>query len=264
MTIALICGEFDLSVSHILPLGTLIFAIVMPAFGIFPAVLAAVIVGGVIGCINGFFVAVLKINAFIVTLSTMIVTRGIALTICNGKPIPAVNDFSFKIGSGSLFGLIPYLVLIFLIFVIVTEYVLKKTTFGRNLYAVGGSYEVASYAGIKTVFYKFIIFVILGCSAAFAGTLLAGRLQAGSPLYGNDLCMTIVSAAVIGGNSIAGGKGGALRTLLGMIFIGLLFQVFNYINVYVYLQETIKGMVVILVVIMDAMSNNKTVKTVNA
>jgi ribose transport system permease protein len=122
---------------------------------------------------------------------------------------------------------------------------------------VGGNYEVASYAGINAVFYKFIIFVILGGTAAFSGALIAGRLQAGSALYGNDLCMTVVSAAVIGGSSISGGKGGALRTLLGMIFVGLMMQIFNFINVYIYIQEAIKGLMVILVVLMDAMGNKK-------
>ncbi|WP_010261836.1 ABC transporter permease [Treponema primitia] len=257
MTIAIICGEFDLSVSYVFPLGTLIFALVLPHFGIIPAMIAAVIIGGLVGCVNGFLVAVLKVNVWIATLSTMIIVRGITLTICSGKPIPAINDISFLIGNGNLFRTIPYLALIFLAFVFVTEYILKRTTFGRNIFAVGGNYEVAAYAGINAVFYKFIIFVILGCTAAFSGALLAGRLQAGSPLYGNDLCMTVVSAAVIGGNSIAGGKGGALRTLLGMIFVGLMLQVFNFINVYIYLQEAIKGLMVILVVLMDAMGNKK-------
>jgi ribose transport system permease protein len=259
MTIAIINAEFDLSVSYVFPLGTLVFAIVMPHFGIVPAMIAAIIVGGVIGCVNGFLVAVLKINAFIATLSTMIIIRGIALTICSGKPIPALNDISFQIGNGRFLGVIPYLVLIFLAFVIVTEFILKRTTFGRNIFAVGGNYEVASYAGINAMFYKFIIFVILGCTAAFAGSLLAGRLQAGSPLYGNDLCMTVVSAAVIGGCSISGGKGSALRTFLGMIFVGLMVQIFSFINVYIYVQEAIKGLMVILVVLMDAMGNKKSV-----
>jgi ribose transport system permease protein len=262
MTFAIICGEFDLSVSQIYPLGTILFAIFMSYLGIIPAMIIAIIVGAVIGCINGFLVSILRINAFIATLSTMIITRGIALTICEGKPIPAMSDLTFEIGNGRLFGVIPYLALVFFALIICSELVLKKTTFGRNLFAVGGNYEVASYAGINVKFYKFIIFVILGCLAALAGTLIAMRIQAGSVLYGNDVALTVVSAAVIGGNSLAGGKGGALRTFLGMIFVGLLLQIFTFVNIYVYAQEAVKGVVVILVVVVDAIGNRKNISKV--
>ena len=180
------------------------------------------------------------------------------LTFCNGMPMPAVNDAAKMFGTGNIGG-ISYIAIIFFVCVFVTEFVLRRTSFGRNVFATGGNYEVAQYAGINVRFSKFILFVILGGAAAFAGTLLACRLQAGSPLYGSDVALSVVSAAVLGGTSLSGGRGGAVKTLWGMIFIGMLVQIFTYISVYTYLQQMIQGAVVVAVVVMDAVNNRKKV-----
>ena len=125
------------------------------------------------------------------------------------------------------------------------------------MFATGGNYDVAQYAGINVRFIKFSLFAILGGAAALAGTLLTCRLQAGSPLYGSDVALYVVSAAVLGGTSLAGGRGSAVRTLLGMLFIGMLLQIFTYINVYTYMQQLIQGAIVVVVVIMDALPSRK-------
>jgi len=256
MTIAIIGGEFDLSVSSIFPLATLLFAAMLPTLGLPLTIIFITVIGMGIGCINGFFVAITRINAFIVTLATMISLEGIMLTFCDGMPMPAVNDTARMFGTGDIGG-ISYIAIIFFVCVFVTEFVLRKTSFGRNVFATGGNYEVAQHAGINVRFTKFILFVILGGAAAFAGTLLACRLQAGSPLYGSDVALSVVSAAVLGGTSLSGGRGGAVKTLWGMIFIGMLMQIFTYISVYTYLQQMIQGAVVVAVVVMDAVNNRK-------
>ncbi len=256
MTIAIIGGEFDLSVSSIFPLATLLFASMLPALGLPLTIICVTLIGMAIGCINGFFVAVTRINAFIVTLATMISLQGIMLTFCQGMPMTAVNDSAKMFGMGNVGG-ISFIAMIFFACVILTEFILKKTSFGRNIFATGGNYDVAKYAGINVRFSKFILFVILGGAAAFAGTLLACRLQAGSPLYGTDVALSVVSAAVLGGTSLSGGSGGAVKTLWGMVFIGMLLQIFTYINVYTYLQQMIQGAVVVAVVVMDAVNNRK-------
>jgi len=264
MTIAIICGDFDLSISSIFPLGTVLFAMFVPTMGVWPAMLLTVLAGCLIGCINGFFVSVMRINAFIVTLSTMIAIKGFALTISDGKPISMVNEATHQLANGSLFGILPYIMLIFFACVAITELVLKRTPFGRNIYAVGGNYEVAKFAGINVRLYKFIIFVILGGAAAFAGTLLASRLQAGSPIYGADIGLSVVSATVVGGTSLSGGRGGAVKTFVGLLFIGLLYQVFSFINVQLYFQDVIKGSVIILVVIIDAVNTRRSARAVRS
>ena len=116
---------------------------------------------------------------------------------------------------------------------------------------------MAEYAGISVKKIKFLLFVILGFASAFAGILLTCRLQAGSPLYGSDVSMSVVSATVLGGTSLSGGRGSVFRTFLGMIFIGMLSQIFTHINAYAYLQQLIQGAVVVAIVILDAWNNRK-------
>ena len=253
MTIAIIGGEFDLSVGSILPFSTLLFAYLMPRIGIFASIVLILITGGVIGAVNGFFVSILKLNAFIVTLSTMLAVEGIMLTFCNGMPIPAVNQATRAFGTGNIGG-IAYIAILFFICVLITHYVLTKTAFGRNVFATGGNYNVAEYAGISV---KKIKFLFLGFASAFAGVLLTCRLQAGSPLYGSDVSMSVVSATVLGGTSLSGGRGSVFRTFLGMVFIGMLSQIFTHINAYAYLQQLIQGAVVVAIVILDAWNNRK-------
>lgn len=256
MTIAIIGGEFDLSVGSILPFSTLLFAYLMPRIGIFASIVLILITGGVIGAVNGFFVSILKLNAFIVTLSTMLAVEGIMLTFCNGMPIPAFNQATRAFGTGNIGG-IAYIAILFFICVLITHYVLTKTAFGRNVFATGGNYNVAEYAGISVKKIKFLLFVILGFASAFAGVLLTCRLQAGSPLYGSDVSMSVVSATVLGGTSLSGGRGSVFRTFLGMVFIGMLSQIFTHINAYAYLQQLIQGAVVVAIVILDAWNNRK-------
>ena len=256
MTIAIIGVEFDLSVGSILPFSTLLFAYLMPRIGIFASIVLILITGGVIGAVNGFFVSILKLNAFIVTLSTMLAVEGIMLTFCNGMPIPAVNQATRAFGTGNIGG-IAYIAILFFICVLITHYVLTKTAFGRNVFATGGNYNVAEYAGISVKKIKFLLFVILGFASAFAGVLLTCRLQAGSPLYGSDVSMSVVSATVLGGTSLSGGRGSVFRTFLGMVFIGMLSQIFTHINAYAYLQQLIQGAVVVAIVILDAWNNRK-------
>ena len=233
MTIAIIGGEFDLSVGSILPFSTLLFAYLMPRIGIFASIVLILITGGVIGAVEG-----------------------IMLTFCNGMPIPAVNQATRAFGTGNIGG-IAYIAILFFICVLITHYVLTKTAFGRNVFATGGNYNVAEYAGISVKKIKFLLFVILGFASAFAGVLLTCRLQAGSPLYGSDVSMSVVSATVLGGTSLSGGRGSVFRTFLGMVFIGMLSQIFTHINAYAYLQQLIQGAVVVAIVILDAWNNRK-------
>lgn len=250
MTIAIICGEFDLSVGSTLGLGSVLFILIGQKFGIVLAIVVVLLSGITIGLINGFLVSIAKINSFIVTLGTMIAVKGVSMTVSNGKPLQWINDTLFHFGNEGVFGL-PYLVIILLLSIAVTEYILKKTTFGRNIFATGGNIEVANYSGINVKFYKLVIFVILGVSAALAGILLACRMSAGLGIYGEDLPLYAVAAVVIGGTSLSGGRGSAVKTLFGLLFMGILFNALNMLNVYAYFQLFIRGLIVILVVILD-------------
>ncbi|MEO8409919.1 MAG: ABC transporter permease [Propionivibrio sp.] len=141
---------------------------------------------------------------------------------------------------------------IFLAFVVLSHIVLKYTRFGRDIFATGGNATVAQMAGINVVFYKFIIFIILGVLTAVAGMVMASRLNSGNSLFGNDLALSVVAAVVIGGTSLSGGKGNVLKTLLGMPVIGVLFNALLILGVQANWQDVIKGSILIAVVAFDA------------
>ncbi|MEG2626062.1 MAG: ABC transporter permease, partial [Christensenella sp.] len=175
-----------------------------------------------------------------------------ALTITAGEPVQWFDEGLFEFGNGNVGG-ISYLVIVMIGAVVLTQFVLSKTRFGRNMYATGANYEVARYANIKVRFYKLMIFAVLGVAAAFAGIMLASRMGAGLGIYGEDLSMYVVAAVVVGGTSLSGGKGSAIQTLLGLLFMGILFNGLNMLSVSTYWQLFIRGIIVVIVIVIDRM-----------
>lgn len=259
MTIAIICGEFDLSCGALMGVVTILFTDFAKQANVGLAVLVCLAFCILIGFINGFLVAKIKMSAFVATLATSIALKGFALNYTSGKPINNVNNQINQFGNGSVLG-IPIIVWFFIGTLAITMYVLKFTRFGRGLYATGGNIEVARMAGINVSFYKIAIFVILGISTAVAGILTAARLSAGNALYGNDLSMTVVAGVVIGGTSLAGGKGSALKTLWGMLVIGVLFNALMILGMQANWQNVLKGAILIAVVAVDATFSKKKIR----
>lgn len=251
MTIAIIGGEFDLSVGSTFGLCTVVFILAAQSMGIFAAVCVTLAVGLAIGFLNGLLVST-GINSFIATLATMIAVKGLSLTITMGEPVQWFDDGLYEFGNGAVGG-ISYLVFVLIGAVILTQFILSKTRFGRNMYATGANYEVARYSNIKVRFYKRMIFMILGVASAFAGIMLASRMGAGLGIYGEDLSMYVVAAVVVGGTSLSGGKGNAIQTLLGLLFMGILFNGLNMLNVSTYWQLFIRGIIVVAVIVIDRM-----------
>jgi ribose transport system permease protein len=256
MTFAVICGEFDLSVATTFPMSGVLFIMFVDRLGVVPAGLVALAYGLVIGSLNGVLVAVLKLNSFIVTLGTMLLSNGIGMTMTRGNTLQSAHAGIAAFSDWRL-GTLTSFFFIFLALGILSQAVLRWTRFGRNLYATGGNQDVARLSGINTRFYKFIIFVILGLAASLAGVLLAVRLSAHAADYGKDLAMYTVSVVVIGGASLAGGKGSIVKTFFGLLFMGIIFNGFNLVHVQSYIQAGLKGLILILVVLLDHFSPRK-------
>ncbi len=252
MTISIIGGEFDLSVSSLMGVTTILFTDFAKKAGTPAAILACVGVGVAVGLINGFMVSKLRINAFVATLAMMLMLKGFALTYTNGRPINYPNQALNAFGNGSFLG-IPNITWFFIGFLLVTWFLLRNTRFGRNIYATGGNFTVARMAGINVGFYKTMLFVILGFATAVAGILMAMRLSSGNTLYGGDLTMSVVAGVVIGGTSLSGGRGSAFKTLWGMLLIGVLFNGLQRLEVQANWQDVIKGSILIAVVSIDAL-----------
>ena len=251
MTISIIGGEFDLSVSSLMGVTTILFTDVAKRTNVPLAILLCLLAGALVGAMNGLMVSKLKINAFVATLAMMLALKGFALTYTNGKPINYPNDALNAFGNGDFLG-VPNITWFFLGALIITWFVLSRTKFGRNVYATGGNLTVAKMAGINVDYYKTMLFVILGVTTAVAGILMAMRLSSGNSLYGGDLTMSVVAGVVIGGTSLSGGRGGAVRTLWGMLLVGVLFNGLQRLEVQANWQDVVKGMILIVVVSVDA------------
>ena len=256
MTISIIGGEFDLSVSSLLGVITILFTDIAKRVNTPVAILICVAAGLVVGVMNGLMVSKLKINAFVATLAMMLMLKGFALTYTSGRPINFPNQALNAFGNGDLLG-IPNIAWFFLGTLAITWFVLRHTKFGRNVYATGGNLTVAKLAGINVDFYKIMLFVILGFATAIAGILMAMRLSSGNSLYGGDLTMSVVAGVVIGGSSLSGGRGSAVKTLWGMLLIGVLFNGLQRMEVQADWQNFIKGSILICVVSVDALFAHK-------
>ncbi|MHB1252577.1 MAG: ABC transporter permease, partial [Candidatus Humimicrobiaceae bacterium] len=254
MTIAIICGEFDLSAASTFIWSQILFCTLLNHWGataisIIGAIIVTLISGIIIGSINGLIVTRLRINSFITTLGMMIIIRGLALVFTNGDIVATKNKFIAIIGTGT-FLKIPYLIYIYVVFVLIAFFVMKYTRFGRNVFATGGNVVVAKLSGIKTSFYKYMVFVIIGFASALAGIMLVSQIRAGSVLYGTDLSLTAVAATVIGGTSLSGGSGSVIKTFFGMLVLGLLYKALIFLGLQAYYQNLIKGLVLVVVVAM--------------
>jgi len=251
MTILLISGAFDLSIGSILSFVGMLAVGWQASFGPINAIILAIAVGTLIGLLNGILVNYAKINSFIATLGTLILFKGLSLSLNNSRPIAGSNEGFMLIGGGSI-GPIPIPALIFIIFILIFWFTMKWTSFGRNAYAIGGSDISAKLSGIRVNFYKTLYFVLSGFCASVSGVILASRLNTGSPNFGDDTPLLVIAAVVLGGTSLAGGMGNIRGTIFGILVIWVINNSLDLLNVKSYYQMIIRGTIIILVVLIDA------------
>lgn len=257
MTMVILTGGIDLSVGSILAITGAICAALLGT-GINPifAVLATLIIGFIIGSLNGLIIAYGKLQAFIVTLATMTFFRGATLVFTDGKPIPIKVDAPFfeGIGGGYFLG-IPVPIYIMVALFIAAYYLLNHLKIGRYIYAIGGNEEATKLSGIDTDKYKTLVYAFSGILAALAGILVTSRLGSAQPTAGSGYELDAIAAVVLGGTSLAGGIGKITGTLLGAIIIGVLANALNLLDVSSYFQLMIKAAVILVAVFIDKKSN---------
>lgn len=252
----MLTGEFDISVGSLMAFYGVLSVMISNKIGYWAALVALIPLSILVGCIYGFLVANIKINSFVVTLGGMLFYRGLCYILCNSEPLSSTNKVYAWIGTGSLFR-VNYAVYIFLLLVVVSWFIIRKTTFGRNICATGGNYEVAKSSGVNVNFYKYSTYVICAFTAMLAGMLSTSRLSRAMPNAGEDASMQAISAVVIGGTSMAGGEGGALQTLLGVFLMGLINNILNMMGVMAYYQQFIRGAILIIIVFFDRFYRNR-------
>lgn len=255
MTFVILTGGIDLSVGSILALSGALSA-GMIAGGTDPilAVIAGLAAGTLMGAANGLLVAKGRVAPFIATLATMTIYRGLTLVYTEGRPITFSNDSFSLLGKG-YFLEIPVPVIWMLLSFLILYYLLRNTTFGRHIYAVGGNEEAAVLSGIRADRVKIRVYAISGLFASLAGIILTSRLSSAQPTAGVAYELDAIAAVVLGGTSLAGGRGWIAGTLVGAMIIGVLDNGLNLLNVSSFYQQVVKGGVILLAVLLDRSRN---------
>lgn len=258
----LLCGDLDLSLGQNVCVTGCLAAWLMKFGGVNPwiAILIAIIFGCAIGTFNGLLSAYGKIPVFVVTLGVQLILKGLAKIITNATPIPNMPDDIKFLGRGFIFGEeygIPISIILMLVLYFVFMFIARRTRLGRSIYAIGGGREAAYFAGINVRKIRTIAFIIAGGLSAFSGIILISRLDSASVTNGNLYEFDTIIASVIGGISIAGGKGKIVQALLGTLFLTLFFNGMNLINVHPFIQDVLKGSVLILAVTLDVIRNKR-------
>ena len=241
MTFIILTGGIDLSVGSILALSSAFIALII-----------GVLIGFVLGAVNGLLVTKGNMAPFIATLATMTIFRGLTLVITDGNPITNLGDsYLFQLfGKGYFIGIPVPAVTMIIVFVILLI-ILQKTTFGRHTYAIGGNEVAAKISGIKVNKIKILIYGISGLMSALAGGILTSRLNSAQPTAGTSYELDAIAAVVLGGTSLTGGKGRIVGTLIGVLIIGVLNNGLNLLGVSSFYQQVVKGVVILIAVLID-------------
>ena len=268
MTFVILTGGIDLSVGSILGLsgalsaGTLTFvsnATSNPALAITAAILCALVVGTACGLFNGLFITKGSLPPFIVTLATLTLLSGLLLVYTNGAPI-RVSDSSYMfIGKGSLLG-IPFPIWLLIFVYAVAFFVLQYTTFGRQIYAIGGNKEASRLSGINTNKIETLAYALNGFLAGLGGIILTARLGAAQPTAGSGFELDSIAAVILGGTSLSGGQGFVLPTVVGAVILGVLDNILVLMNVNPFVSDIVKGAVILIAVLIDRKFKNISTK----
>ena len=256
MTMVIILGGIDLSVGSIIALSGCISAGCVARYNLpLPiALLMGLLVGLLVGMFNGAVISKTTIPAFIVTLATMNIAKGLAYVYTGGSPVRVVTKEWQFLGAGYV-GIFPTPVVILVIVLIITAIIMNKTKMGRHMYAVGGNQQAAEFSGIKVEKVKFFVHAFSGLMAGLAGIVLASRMYSGQPTAGDGAEMDAIAAVVVGGTSMAGGCGKIGGTIIGGLIIGVLNNGLNLLNVNSFWQYVVKGVVILLAVFLDYFRN---------
>jgi len=221
------------------------------------AILCMFLVGIAIGSINGFLVSFIGVPPLVATLGTQYVCYGVAKLITQAVPIPNMPKVIGWLGRGYIGGEIPICAVIMVVLYVIAQLLLTYTKAGRNIFAVGGSAEAAFFSGINVKLYKFGTFILASITATFGGLVLMSRLNSVAVTNGQNYEFDAVIGSIIGGISLAGGKGNVIGTMFGCIFLITLFNGFSMIGIDPFVQDVLKGVVLITAITLDVMNTNK-------
>lgn len=253
MLLIVLTGDIDLSVGALAGATNVLVSVLIKDLGasVGVAILIGLLMGIGLGCANGFFIVFKKLPAFIITLAMMTIARGFSYIWSKGRPINVTDPFIRNLNSGEFLGL-PQLVWFLIVVFVVIFVILRYTSYGRIIKAIGSNAEAVRLAGLRVKNYRFSVFAIMGLLCAIAGILGCVRTGVGSPLYAEGFELDAIAMVVIGGASLSGGKGDALKTLVGIFIIGMISNIMNLTNISAYLQQIIKGFIILAAIYLQS------------
>lgn len=256
MTMVLVSGGLDLSVGSIIGLAGIIIGLTFSqGFGTPTAMFTAVLCGLAVGAVNGLLIAVLRINPIIATLGMMGIARSATFILSGGYALAIPNSFS-ALAEMETLG-IPSIVLLTLVLVVVMDILLKRQYFLVQFFYVGGNEEASFKSGIPVRGIKFIGYILCAVFAAVAAILLVSRMGSTFPHSGTGTEIRVISACIIGGCSVSGGKGSVIGSYLGVLLLALISNILVLLNVSINWQGVVSGIVLILAVLSDVFVNKK-------
>jgi ribose transport system permease protein len=272
-TLVILTGGIDLSVGSVLALsGVVAGMLVKSGMPVLPAMVIGVAVGALCGAVNGLCVTRLRLPPFIATLGMMLVARGVALQLTDARAISGLGEAFGELGNGALWRIekideqgfpdvvfpgIPYPVLLMVVLAVAAGILLRRTTLGRHLHAVGSNGEAARLSGINVGGVAMFAYVVSGALAGLTGCVLMSRLVTAQPNEGVMYELDAIAAAVIGGTSLLGGVGTISGTLIGAFVIGILRNGLNMNGVSSFTQQIIIGLVILVTVWIDQLRNRR-------
>ncbi len=268
MAMVIMTNGVDLSMSSTLAMANIVVALTLTQWG-FPIWLSCMLciaMGALIGAINGIWVNEIGMFPMIATMGMQILLRGVAYIISGGMPIYNIPEAFKVIGQGFMFGVVPVPVVIMLVLFTIGIFILTKTVYGRQIYAVGGNQEAARLAGISYKWVRYRAYIISGMCAAIAGIVYCSRVNSGQPAAGTGFEADIIPACVLGGVRLGGGEGNLFGVFIGVVFMGVLQNGMILFNLNEYWQMAIKGAVLLIAICFDRLSkessNKRAVKAI--
>lgn len=254
MTMVIVIGEIDLSAGALVCGSGLAAAMVVKyTNNVFLAIIVALLIGAIVGTFNGVVCAKGKLPGFIATLASQQILRGLAYIVTGGNSVVWDNSVFTKIGTGYVW-LIPIPVIIMAVVLVFGVLLTTKLRFGRYIYAVGGNMETSRWSGIAVERVKIIVYVIMGVLTSISGMIITTRLGSGQPSAGMNFEMDCITAAVVGGTSMSGGRGKILGTFVGVILLTVMTNGMTLVGVNTYWQQVFKGVIIVGSVLADQSS----------
>jgi ribose transport system permease protein len=259
VTLLMVAGYFDLSIGSVMALSGTLSAVFVSSFQLplLVSILLCVLIGGLIGLLNGFLVVLMNVPSIIATLGTMYAVSGVAWVITGGNSIHMGLGKDFTLLGRGFIGPVPVSIFVTVVIFILFYFLQHKTLLGKYSYAIGGNRRTALLSGVNVSGVSILLYIIVGILSAFSGVLMASRLGVGSASIGSGFEFDVVVAVVLGGTSLDGGEGNVLGMLVGALIVGFIANGLNLLGMHSFYQSVVKGVVLVGAVILDRLLNRR-------